>query len=147
MTGNFESVLVTGSPGDVFYIMLYRYAAYAGVTLEARDATGYSITEISSTPFTASGLSAPANDYRYFKVTVPSNVQRLQFSTSGGTGDCDLYAAYNYIPTPVYEYFSRRRGNTDSIVVSKPEAGVWYLLLQAFATPYAGVTLNVSITN
>ncbi len=145
-TGNFESALVTGSPGDVFYIMLYRYAAYDGVTVEARDATGYSITEINNTPYTATGLSAPSNDYRYFKVTVPSNAQRLQFSTSGGTGDCDIYAAYKHVPVPVYEYFSRRRGNTDSIVVRKPEAGVWYVLLQAFS-PYSGVSLNVSISN
>jgi hypothetical protein len=146
MTGNFESVLVTGAPGDVFYIMLYRYLAYAGVTLEARDATGFSITEITTTPRTFTGLSAPGNDYRYFKVTVPSFAKRLQFTTSGGLGDCDLYAAYNHLPMPVYEYVSRRRGNSDSIVVSNPEAGVWYVLLQAFATPYSGVTFNVSIT-
>ncbi|RFC46787.1 MAG: Chitobiase/beta-hexosaminidase C-terminal domain-containing protein [Verrucomicrobia bacterium] len=146
MTGNFESVLVTGAPGDVFYIMLYRYLAYAGVTLEARDATGFSITEITTTPRTFTGLSAPGNDYRYFKVTVPSFAKRLQFTTSGGLGDCDLYAAYNHLPMPVYEYVSRRRGNSDSIVVSSPEAGVWYVLLQAFATSYSGVTFNVSIT-
>jgi M6 family metalloprotease-like protein len=146
MTGNFESVLVTGSPGDVFYIMLYRFIAYANLTLEARDATGFSITEIPTTPRTLTGLSAPGNDYRYFKVTVPSQAKRLQFTTSGGTGDCDLYAAYNHLPMPVYEYVSRRRGNSDSISVANPEAGVWYVLLQAYVGPYSGVTFNVSIT-
>jgi M6 family metalloprotease-like protein len=145
ITGNFEEVLVQGTPGDVFYIMLYQYAAYSGVTLEARDATGFSITEIASIPSTLSTLSAPANDYRYYKVTVPSFAKKLQFSISGGTGDCDLYAAYKHLPMPVYEYVSRNRGNSDSIVVASPEVGVWYLLLHAYG-PYSGVTLNTSIS-
>ena len=76
-------------------------------------------------------------------------------TTFGGTGDLDLYlrrglpatcqgSSVVVEPCPRDVLFSENDGNAESIQVSNPAAGDWYIALTAY-DGYKGVTLLVSV--
>jgi hypothetical protein len=91
-----------------------------------------------------SGLSGSTGSERIYKITVPSGQTKLEIKTSGGTGDADLYAKRSSIPTTSsYDYRSYGSGNTESVTVSTPSSGDWFIKVRAYST-YSGLTLAVS---
>ncbi|KPN21453.1 protease [Xanthomonas sp. Mitacek01] len=63
----------------------------------------------------------------------------LTFMTLGGTGDVTLHARYGEVPTAAaYEFRSARAGNIETIRVTVPKAGTYYLQLSG---TYTGLTL------
>jgi len=92
----------------------------------------------SATPVT--GLSGATSSARYWRVRVPAGKQ-LTISTSGGTGDVDLYTAFGARPT-TSSYLCRpwRKGNLESCTVTSTQAGDYYVMLKGYVA-YAGVTL------
>ncbi|HXH41803.1 MAG TPA: Ig-like domain-containing protein, partial [Thermoanaerobaculia bacterium] len=90
------------------------------------------------------GLSGATNSWQYFKITVPSGQTSLVIPISGGTGDADLYVKLGAQPTStVYDYRSIVSGNSDSVTVTNPAAGDWYIGLFGYAA-YSGVTLTAT---
>lgn len=74
----------------------------------------------------AVGLSfGPERDFAIFRLQVPARRGMLEFSTSGGGCDIDLYASRTL------RYWQHRDvqrvGTTKRIVVMAPEAGTWYV--------------------
>jgi hypothetical protein len=90
----------------------------------------------------ATGLSGQIGSQVYYKVTVPPGVTSLQISTSGGSGDCDLYVAYEYQPNLFeYDYRPYLQGNNETVTIPNPQAGVWHIMLDGY-NAYSGVTLQ-----
>jgi hypothetical protein len=90
----------------------------------------------------AANISGAIGSQAYFKVTVPPGATSLQISTSGGSGDCDLYVAYDYQPNLFeYDYRPYLPGNNETVTIPTPEAGVWHIMLDGFNS-YSGVTLS-----
>ena len=90
------------------------------------------------------GLSGATGSFQYFKITVPSGQTSLAIPISGGTGDADLYVKLGAQPTTsTYDYRSIVSGNTDSVTVTNPAAGDWYIGLYGYAA-YSGVTLTAT---
>ena len=86
-------------------------------------------------------LQATAGSMAVYKVTVPANTRSLTITTSGGSGDVDLYLKRGSAPTTSNFYISSAGPSTnESLVVISPTAGDWYVLLHAYA-PYSGVSL------
>lgn len=90
------------------------------------------------------GLTGATGSFQYFKITVPAGQTSLAIPISGGTGDADLYVKLGAQPTTsVYDYRSIVSGNGDSVTVTNPAAGDWYIGLYGYAS-YSGVTLKAT---
>ena len=90
------------------------------------------------------GLSASTGAWKHFKITVPSGQSKLEIIQSGGTGDADLYVKRGAQPTStVYDYRPYLGGNNETVTVTNPVAGDWYISIYAYST-YASVSLKAT---
>lgn len=91
-------------------------------------------------------LSSTASDSQtVYRLEIPSGVSSIKLSTSGGSGDCDLYLRFGAHPDleeGLYEASSTSSTTTDSVTYNNPQAGVWYVGLNAVDS-YAGVRLSL----
>ena len=90
------------------------------------------------------GISGAANSEMFYKIDVPAGQDTLQISTSGGTGDVDLYVRRGSQPTTTsYDYRPYKVGNDETVDVNNPAAGTWYIMLRGYSS-YSGVTLKAA---
>jgi hypothetical protein len=106
------------------------------------------VASAAETPLTngaaVTGLSGSAGVGQYFKIDVPAGQDTLKISTSGGTGDVDLYVKRGSLPTTTsYDYRPYKVGNNETVDVNDPAAGTWYIMLRGY-TNYSGVTLKAT---
>lgn len=81
---------------------------------------------------TRGGQHAARGDYAYLYVHVPAGTAQLKITTSGGTGDADLYYdADGWATTGSYTTRATGSGNTHTLTVDRPAAGVHYISLYA----------------
>lgn len=89
-----------------------------------------------------SNLSASAGNLAYLYIYLPAGVSTLSITSSGGTGNADLYYNANGWATPSsYSARSVSSGNTESITVSNPAAGYRYISLYATSS-FSGVAVT-----
>ncbi len=113
------------------------------VTLTVTAGSGGGVTTLTN-GVAVTGLSGATGAFQFFKITVPAGQTSLVIPISGGTGDADLYVKLGAQPTTtVYDFRSIVSGNTDSVTVSNPAAGDWYIGLYGYAA-YSGVTLKAT---
>ena len=89
-------------------------------------------------------LNGLAGESHVYRINVPDSLQKyLMVTLKGFTGDCDLYARYDKIPsTFTYDYKSTNpAGQGESITILNPLAGDWYIMIHAYAG-YTGATLE-----
>jgi Zn-dependent metalloprotease len=90
------------------------------------------------------GLGGATGTWTYYKITVPASQTNLVIAMSGGTGDADMYVKLGAQPTSsVYDYRPYLSGNNESVSVTNPTAGDWYIGLYAYST-YASVSLTAT---
>jgi len=117
-------------------------ACNAGQTLVA-PATG---PVALSNGVAVTGLAASTNNALNFTLAVPSGATNLSFVINGGTGDADLYVRFGSTPTlSSYDCRPFLNGNAETCSVAAPQAGTWYVMVNAF-TSFSGVTLTGSYT-
>ena len=93
---------------------------------------------------TVSGLSGSTGAQLKFKFTVPSGATSATFQMSGGTGDADMHVKYGQMPTTsVYDYRPYVGGNNETVTVTNPTAGDWYIMLNGY-TAFSDVSLKAS---
>lgn len=67
----------------------------------------------------------------------------LTVSTTGGTGDVDLYVRFGAAPTmTLFDASSTNPGDQESVTIAAPKTGTYYIGLRA-RSAYTGVTLRV----
>ncbi|WP_242608556.1 collagenase [Actinomadura formosensis] len=89
-----------------------------------------------------SNLSGAQGDLYYMYLYVPSGVSSLTITSSGGTGDADMY--YNgstWATETSYTKRSINAGNNESITVASPAAGYHYITLYG-KNAFSGVTVQ-----
>ena len=92
-------------------------------------------------------LSSDGAEGVVFRFLVPEGAKDLIFQTSGGSGDCDLFARRNVHPTTSdYDDASQGGATVEKVTFPAPEAGVWYLLVQGYGS-FQGVLLTARYTN
>ncbi|TMO90349.1 pre-peptidase C-terminal domain-containing protein [Pseudoalteromonas ruthenica] len=137
--GNNESCTDTRS--GTYSIMVHGYNAYSGATLVASYEQSGSDLPIE---ITESNLSGSQGQWQYFTVDVPAGASTVDVSTSGGSGDVDLYVRQGTQPTTSsYDCRPFRSGNNESCSEAAA-AGTWHVGLRAYSN-YSGVTLNISV--
>lgn len=121
--------------------------AYSGTSLAASLITPPQLPAVSS----VGGLSGVVGSETLYRVTVPAGGTFFQVSTSGGTGDVDLYLKFGspaecqstVLVTTFcsYDKSSAKIGNSESIIVLTPTAGDYYLDVSGFSD-FSGVSLT-----
>ena len=101
-----------------------------------------------STPITlmnnvpATGISGASGSQQFYVIDVPIYQSWLDITTSGGTGNLQVYSSFDAEPTTkVYDYWSHLQGTDQSITVRYPARGPWYIMLLG-TSPYTDVTLK-----
>ncbi|WDE05549.1 S8 family serine peptidase [Thalassomonas viridans] len=134
-----ESCDIASAQAGTYYVMLNGYSAYSGVSL-----TG-SYTESSSNPggsMQETNVSASSGYAKFFTIEVPAGMTSLDITTTGGTGDADLYVRFGSQPTSsTYDCLSESASNEESCSFSSPSAGTWHIAVNAYST-FSGVTLD-----
>lgn len=91
---------------------------------------------------------ANAGDLQYFYIRVPAGAPQLVVSTSGGSGNADLYVSHSGWPsTSTYDARSTQAGNNESVTIDQPVGGGYYYIAVAATAPFSGVTLVASTSD
>ena len=88
-------------------------------------------------------LSGALNSQAMYRIVVPAGQTNLAITISGAgsSGDCDLYVKQGAEPTlSTFDYRPYLDGNNETVSVSSPAAGYWYVMLHGYVA-YGGVTL------
>lgn len=89
-----------------------------------------------------SGQQAARGNYSYLYVYVPAGTARLKITTSGGTGDADLYYNANgWATTGAYTSRATGSGNAHTLTVENPAQGAHYVSLYA-VQDFGGVKVS-----
>ena len=87
------------------------------------------------------GLAAAAGQDVTFRMEVPAGARNLVFTTSGGTGDADLYVRAGSAPTDSsYDCRPYTGGNNETCSFATPTAGTYYVRVKAY-NAFSGLTL------
>jgi hypothetical protein len=88
-----------------------------------------------------SGISGATDSQQFWTMSVPSGATNLQFQTSGGPGDADLYVQFGSAPTTTtYDCGPVTSTNEEICSFPSPAAGTWYVMVHGYAS-YSGMTL------
>ena len=91
-----------------------------------------------------SNQSATTGNYAYLYLYVPAGTTQLRITTSGGTGDADLYYSdTGWAGTTSYTQRATGTGNSHTLTVNNPRAGANYISLHA-VDGFSGVTVTTS---
>ena len=102
--------------------------------------TGNTLTN--GTPVT--NVSGAAGSQQVWTIAVPAGASNLNISTSGGTGDADLYVRFGSSPTTsTYDCRPYRSGNAETCTFATPQAGTYYVMLNGYSA-YSGLSLSAS---
>jgi len=140
--GNDETVTVNNPAAGTWYIMLHAYNAYSGLSLVASYGGGSGSVLQNGVPVT--NLAGAQGSEKVYRIEVPTGQQSLEITMFGGTGDADLYVKFGASPTVSdYDYRPFLAGNNETVTVSNPAAGTWYIMIRAYSE-YAGLTLKAT---
>jgi Zn-dependent metalloprotease len=150
-SGSTQTLSFANPKSGLWHIETYGATSFSGVSLAANLVTPKPL----SIPSSLSSLSGLISSESLYKLTIPAQTNSLTIATSGGTGDVDIFLRKSYpavcqssgsVYEPCqYDYRSAFDGNAESISVSNPAAGDWYLDLSGYQE-YSGVTLNAVTT-
>jgi large repetitive protein len=141
--GNTETITVYNPVAARYYIGLYAYTAFSGVSLRATYVSG---TMALTNGVAVTSLSGATGSMKGFYIDVPAGQATLTVQIWGGTGDCDLYVKYGSAPTTSsYDYRPWLAGNNETVTINSPTAGRWYIGLHAYSA-YSNVSLRATYT-
>ncbi|MFI6644637.1 collagenase [Streptomyces sp. NPDC050504] len=88
------------------------------------------------------GLAATTGNYSYHFVNLPAGIKQLKLTSSGGTGNADLYYGGSSWATPTsFKAKSTNTGNAETLTIDNPPSGWVYFTLVAEQS-FSGVTLS-----
>lgn len=128
-----------------WYIVVVGFEAYSNVSLLASLGSGTGATVLTS-GVAESNLFGAAGSARHFRITVPNGGANLTVTTSGGTGDLDLYVRRGALATEfVYDCGSNGSDNVEDCSLTGVPGGTYYILVHGFGT-YDGATLTATVS-
>lgn len=140
IAGSNEVVDIADPEAGTWYVMVRGYTAYSDATLTAtiaEDSGGAQEAVVED-------LSGADDSQAQYYIDIPAGARNLTFSTTGGTGDVDLYVRFGAEATlSDWDYRPYRYGNEESVQIANPDAGRYFIMLHAYEA-YADVTLRVS---
>jgi leucyl aminopeptidase len=147
-SGNAETCTIATAQTGTYYVRLKAYASFSGVSLTGSYTTGGGgggTVLTSGVPVTLPAVAAGAwsSDYT---IDVPAGKTSVVFTTSGGTGDGDMYVRIGAAPTTsTYNCRPYTSGNAETCTFNSPTAGTYHVSVRAYAA-YSGVSLKATIS-
>ncbi|RKH03525.1 peptidase M4 [Corallococcus sp. CA053C] len=141
--GNAETCTITNIQAGTYYVMLNAYSAYSGVTLKGSYTTGTPSGNVLQSGVAVTNLSGAASSFttEWTTLDVPANTT-VTITTTGGTGDADLYVRFGSSPTTTtYDCRPYASGNAETCTLTKTTAGKYYVKVRGY-TAYSGLTLK-----
>ncbi|OUS74294.1 peptidase S8 [Pseudoalteromonas sp. A601] len=141
--GNSEECSIDNPTPGTYHVMLRGYSAYSGVSLVGNLTT---IGGGSGSPQAGGGtvenVSANAGQWKYYTLDVPAGMASFTVTTSGGSGDADLFVKFGSQPSASsYDCRPYKNGNAETCTFSNPQAGTWHMSVNAYRT-FSGLTLD-----
>ncbi|MEW6981708.1 S8 family serine peptidase [Colwelliaceae bacterium 6471] len=144
-SGNNESCPIANAQAGTYYVKVVAYSAFTGVSL-----TG-AYTEPSTGGGGATGGSASVTDisisrraWKYYTIDIPAGMSTLDFVTSGGTGDADMYIKRGSQPTSSsYDCRPYESGNEETCSFTNPVADTWHIGIYGYSA-VSGLNLDVT---
>lgn len=139
----------TGQPGDfhlvckppadgTMYLKVYSGTTNDAYTLHFRRAPGDDTFPTLHPPATNAIASLVTDEAAAWRVIIPEGCTRLSARLSGPDdgGDADLYVGNGFIAKSSDEtdHFSEGSGNDESVSVSRPGPGEWFVCVSAYST-------------
>ncbi len=88
-------------------------------------------------------VSVAANTWGRYTQVLPAGYKTLTISTSGGSGDLDLYVRLGaQASTTSYDCRPYKTGNNETCTINSPRAGTWHIDLRGYSAA-SGVTLSL----
>ena len=143
-SGNAESCTFASPVAGTYYVRVKAYSAFSGLSVladyDAGGGGGGGGSELDKgVPVT--GLSASTGNDVVYTMVVPSGASDLVFTSSGGTGDADMYVKFGSTPTDSsYDCRPYKGSNAESCPYASPAAGTYYVRLKAYSA-FSGVSL------
>jgi len=138
--GNNESC--TGSEtGGTYYVRVRAYSAFSGVTLNGSYTTSTGSTPVDET---INDISIAQGAWGRYILNLDPGYSNLTITTSGGSGDVDLYVNFgSQSTTGSYDCRPYRNGNNETCTFTSPQSGAWHIDLRGYSAA-SGVTLKVT---
>lgn len=142
-TSNTESITIPNPTPGTYYVLANSTTAVSGASLVASFQASSNSVLTSGVPVSLGSMAANAT--KTYTITVPAGKTSLSFKTTGGTGDTDIYSKFGVAPT-TSSYDSKSDGstNTETITISAPKAGTYYILVKAYAAS-SGASLTATL--
>jgi hypothetical protein len=126
---------------DLGYTVANVTAAFTAVGVSCGGTTPPPVTTPLTKGVPVTGLGASTGNSLNYSLVVPAGATNLTFTTSGGTGDADMYVKFGSAPTDtVYDCRPYASGNAETCTFATPSAGTYYVRLKAYST-FSGVSL------
>jgi serine protease len=144
--GNDEDCNFNTPESGKWYVMVSGYSAFGNLNLTATfsgSTGGCSDANCLTNGSPKTDLSGNAGSNSFYEITVPAN-KTLTITTSGGSGDVDLFVKKGSKPTnSSYDCRPYRWGNNETCSLSSGQGDVYHIMLNAY-TNYSGVTLTAN---
>jgi hypothetical protein len=143
-SGNAESCTFATPSTGTYYVSIYGYATFAGVSLTGSFSTSGGGTTYPGVELTKTGLSGATSSWQYFTITTPADATSLVIAIAGGTGDADLYVRKGTTnpTTTTYDCRPYVSGNAETCSFTSAVGGATYSIgIRGYAA-YSGVTLT-----
>lgn len=133
-TGNTESCSFANPAAGDWYVLLHGYSQYSGASLKATiDSQGGCGSNCLDNGVPISNISGAQNQELFYTIEVPANVN-LSVTTSGGSGDADLYVRKGNKPTTSnYDCRPFRNGNSESCSLNSGQGGTYHIMLRGYS--------------
>ena len=132
-----ESCTINTPSEGTYWIGVYAYSSFTNLSVTASWSTGGG-----GSGWTVSVPSTTTGNWQHYTIDVPAGSSSLDVVMSGGTGDGDVYVRYGAQPTTSsWDYRPYDYGNNETVNVSNPTAGTWYISVRAYSS-FSGVTLS-----
>ncbi len=95
----------------------------------------------------ATGSAASTGSVLQYTMVVPAGASSLNFTTTGGTGDADMYVKFGSAPTnTVVRLPSVHTGNAETCNIATAQVGTYYVRPARLLDAYSGCSLTGSYT-
>ena len=133
LNGSNETCTISNVQEGTYYVMLDAWTAFSGVTLTGSftppDTGGGGGAEGGQA--SRDNISLSRRGYVRFTFEVPEGMSELTVTTSGGSGEVDLYVRYNArASTSRFDCRSINSGTSESCTIVNPQAGTWHIALR-----------------
>lgn len=151
-SGAFETMSVGNPSPGVWIATLYAFRAFENAQITA----SLPVPRLLKGNDSVVGLGGDTSSETFFRVAVPQGGTGLTVTTSGGSGDVDLFVDRDIPPTCqafdeavsllrcYYLRASTNFRNNERVQIDAPQAGNWYINLSS-ALGYGGVTLTTQL--